>query len=243
MVKQFNIILIAMIFLMVIIPMASAQTSLGTFAQNLSVSLIQTCDNSTYSNITRILFPNSTFIINSQTNMTKAGDNYNYILGYNWTQDTGNYLVYGVCDENDAYTSWQYDFTITPNGEEATIGTAVFYIGIFLVLIFFFAICIYAFVNFDNLLARVAMIGLGYLLLMAVTFIGWNMAQDFLTSSPFLIEMMRILFWIMVVGFFPLIIGGFAWYVLLLFKIKEINNLMEHGMSVNDAEDRVGRRR
>ena len=233
-----------MIFtVMAIMPMASAQTSLGTFAQNSSISLIQTCDNSTYSNITRILFPNSTFIINSQTNMTKADDNYNYILRYNWTQDTGTYLVYGVCDEFETYTSWQYDFTITPNGEEATIGTAVFYIGIFLVLIFFFAICIYAFVHFDNLLARVAMIGLGYLLLMAITFIGWNMAQDFLTSSPFLIEMLRILFWVMIVGLFPLIIGGFAWYVLMLFKIKEINNLMEHGMDMQEAERRTSGRR
>ena len=76
-------ILMCMIFLMAIMPLASAQTSLGTFEKNTSVSLIQTCDNSTYSNITRILYPNSTFMINSQTNMTRADDNYNYILGYN----------------------------------------------------------------------------------------------------------------------------------------------------------------
>jgi len=132
-------------------------------------------------------------------------------------------------------------FEVTPNGEEATIGKAVFYIGLLFVLLFFLALCILSFVQFENIMNRVGMIGMGYLLLMAITFIGWNMASDFITSAPFLAEMLRTLFWVFIVGAFPLLIGGFAWYLILLFKIKEIENLMDHGLSRDEAEHRQGK--
>lgn len=133
-------------------------------------------------------------------------------------------------------------YTFTPNGEDASVGKAIFYIGLIFILIIFFIVCFISFIKFDNLLNRVGMIGFCYLLLIAITFIGWNMAQDFLTSSPFLIEMMRIIFFVLIVGAFPLLIGAFAWYLLMLFKIKEIQNLMDKGMSFDEAERRQGRK-
>jgi hypothetical protein len=46
----------------------------------------------------------------------------------------------------------------------------------------------------------------------------------------------------LVVGMFPLVIGAFAWYVLMLFKIKEIERLMSKGMDMGEAEKRQGRK-
>lgn len=160
------------------------------------------------------------------TNFNKAGI-YAYVIQCNSTNEIGFY---------------RGQFQVTPNGEVADEGTAIFYVGLLAVLLFFLALTIFSFAEFDNLLNRVGMIGIGYLLIMAITFIGWNMAQDFLTSSPFLIDMLRILFFVFIIGFFPLVIGGFIWYFLQLWQIKEIQNLMNKGMGEDDAYRRVKRR-
>lgn len=131
-------------------------------------------------------------------------------------------------------------FQVTPNGEEATTGKAVFYIGLLFVLLFFLGISIFFFSDTDNLLTKVGSLGIAYLLLIAVTFIAWNMAKDFLTSSPFLISMLNTLFIILIIGAFPLLIGMFAWYVIMLFQIKEIHRLMDKGLSYDEAKRRQG---
>jgi hypothetical protein len=54
--------------------------------------------------------------------------------------------------------------------------------------------------------------------------------------------MFRILFWILIVGLFPLVIGGFAYYLIMLFRIKEIERLMGKGMSEEDAQRRQSKK-
>lgn len=124
----------------------------------------------------------------------------------------------------------------------AGTGEAIVYFGLNGVLLLFLAGCFLIFLNYDNLLAKVGSFGMGYLLMVAVSFVSWQMASDFVTSV-FLIEMFRIIFLVLMIGAFPLLIGAFAWYFIMLFKIKEIEDLMKHGMSEYDASDRVSRRR
>lgn len=158
--------------------------------------------------------------------------------GKNFTK-SGTYAYVIQCNSSNEIGFYRGQFQVTPNGEVADVGTAIFYVGLLAVLLFFLALSIFSFTQFENLTNRVGMVGIGYLLLMAITFIGWNMAQDFLTSSPFLIEMLRILFFVFIIGFFPLVIGGFIWYFLMLWKIKEIERLMTKGFSEDDAKRRV----
>jgi hypothetical protein len=66
------------------------------------------------------------------------------------------------------------------------------------------------------------------------------MAKDFLTSSPFLIEMMRIVFFILLAGAFPLLVGMFAYYLIMVFKIKEIQGMMDKGIGYDEAKKRAG---
>ena len=127
-------------------------------------------------------------------------------------------------------------------GEEASVGSGVFYIGLLAVLLFSVGLSIYSFTTTNNLLTKVGMFGLSYLLFIAITFIAWNMANDFLTSSPFLVSMFRILFYVLIIGAFPLLIGGFAYYFIMVFKIKEIQRLMDKGFSLDDAQRRTGRK-
>jgi hypothetical protein len=232
---------ICLILIIAILPIISAFgiDNLGTFKQNDCVNLIQTCSNCSFSNITAVIYPNSTIAL-AETTMSQSRT-YFYTSFCN-TSLNGIYIVTGFGDPDGSIQIWDYSFSITPNGEEASVGKAVFYIGLLIVLLVFLIGTVVLFMENGNLLAKVGMFGLGYLLLIAITFIGWNMASDFLTSSPFLIEMLRILFIVLVVGAFPLLIGAFAWYVLMMFKIKEIEDLMKHGMSMDEAEHRQGRK-
>lgn len=193
------------------------------------------------------LYNSSSFDIHTPTQWMSFED-YPNGLDFVMTVKGGNFSNSGIyayvigCNSSNEVGFFRGQFAVTPNGEIADTGTAVFYIGLLGVLLFFLAITIFSFAEFENLLNRVGMIGIGYLLLMAITFIGWNMAQDFLTSSPFIISMLRILFFVFIVGFFPLVIGGFIWYFLQLWKIKEIEGLMTKGMPEHEAKRRVERR-
>jgi hypothetical protein len=187
---------------------------------------------------------NSTGEVVYNTTMTyvigAGGGNFNvYVLGGNLST-VGDYYYNVQCEDDTVGGFASSIIHITPNGEEATVGRAIFYIGILFLLVVFLIMSIGVFMKYDdNLLAKVSMFGLSYLLLIAITFVGWQTAIDFLTSSPFLIEIFRILFFVLIIGFFPLLIGAFAWYIIMITKIKEIQNLMEHGMSSDEAERRV----
>jgi len=118
------------------------QQSLGTFEANKPVTLLQSCDSSTYANITKVLYPNSSLAIDGDVAMTKNGDTYSYI--FSDTEQLGRYLVYGHCDESGSGTVWAYDFEITYTGQKVSLSNAMIIFallglaGIFLVISFFF---------------------------------------------------------------------------------------------------------
>ena len=163
------------------------------------------------------------------------------IAGGNFT-NVGHY-PYGVnCNSSSLGGASVGYFEVTPNGLDLTIERAIIDIGLLLMLVIFLIGCVVLFMENEHLLAKVGFLGLGYLLLIAINFIAWNMANDFLLSAPFVAEMFRILFFVLMIGAFPLLIGAFAWYFIMLWKIKEIENLMKHGMTEYDASERVKRR-
>lgn len=231
-----NILIILVILIILPICYAEIQT-LGTFKVGECINLKQTCGNCTYNNITSVQIDGTSNQLLDLVEMEKIGTEYNYTFCN--TTNTGTYIVNGLGNVDGTPTVWAYDFKVTPNGEDSNVGSAILYIGVLAVLIIFLILSIYSFVTFDNLLNRVGMLGLSYLFLIAITFIGWNMANDFLTSAPFLVEMLRILFFVLIIGAFPLLIGSFAYYFIMLFKIKEIERLMGKGMSGEEAERRV----
>lgn len=220
------------------LPIVSAINSLGIFKQDDSISLYQYCDSCTYVKLTSVKYPNGT-ILNFNDVMTKSGTNYNYTWAD--TTLTGNYF-YTVCGDKDgSLTCEDISFEITPTGTELTAGASYVYIGLLIVLVIFLGLCASMFMKNNNLLAKVGSLGMGYLILIAITFIAWNMAEDFLVLS-FTTDMFRILFFVLIIGAFPLLIGAFAYYLIMVFRIKEIENLMKHGFSEEEAGERVRRK-
>jgi len=107
---------IALACFLMVVCFISATQSLPIQKQYTNVNLIQNCENSTYSNITRIYYPNMTYKLDGNYAMTSNGvDDYNYTI---YLETIGTWMVYGFCDENGLYTTWQYDFEVSPTGIE-----------------------------------------------------------------------------------------------------------------------------
>lgn len=245
-----------MIFLFAIMPFASAVSNLdiplptalgdsyGTFKLGSNISLIQTCTNETTfcdeCNFTSLVFDGETLIANVE--MTKSLSLFNYTLDGSLTNNVGKYTVTGFCIGGNIYSPFAYNFEVNRTGQPISPEMVYIYIALLFLLITFLTLSILGFANFDNLLARVGLFGFAYLLLIAITFIGWNMANDFIITNSFIIDFMRILFFVLVIGAFPLLIGAFAYYIIMLFKIKEIERLMTKGISRDEAEKRQGRK-
>lgn len=237
--KLFFSILIVSIFLVPLIYADETSSYLGTIKQNSCIEIPQVCASCSYIYL-NIQYPNKTMAETNKVMNYKGSGLWTYYFCN--TSELGRYDVTGIGDVDGIVSNFVMWFEVTPNGEEVNVGKAIFYIGLFGVLIVFLGLSLVGFVKFDHLLAKVGLFGLSYLLLMAITFVGWNMASDFLTSAPFIASMLRILFFVLIVGFFPLILGSFAYYLIMITKIKEIERLMEKGIPYDEAERRVKRR-
>lgn len=121
-----------LVVVVILISNVSAIQTLGTFQQDTTINLMQGCDNSTYSNITRITIPPiNQFAIDSETSMDSSGDNYNY--SFSNTSAIGQYIIYGHCDEDGVDTEWVYDLWITTTGNRVSLSNSIIVI-VFLLL-------------------------------------------------------------------------------------------------------------
>jgi hypothetical protein len=152
---------------------------------------------------------------------------------------SGDYCVLIECNTSVQTGGVEKCFEVTPKGIEITTGRAILDFGMLLILVIFLIGTVFIFIESNNLLAKVGTVGFGYLLLIAITFVSWNVSSDFIISNGFVAEMFRILFITLIVMAFPLLIGAFAWYVIMLFKIKEIERLMDKGFSEDEANRRI----
>ena len=215
---------------------SSTQESIGTTRIGSCVDLPQG-GNYTTCIIKSIQYPspNSTVVI---VNFTMSNDGGMWIYSnFCDTNQSGMYTINSECDG----TIYPYTLTVTKSGYDTTTTDGIFYIVLIIFLLFLIGSCVYGFVKFENLLGRVSLIGLIYLFLTVTFFVAWRMTDDF-TNNDFLINFFNIIWTFLMYAAFPILIGGFVYYFLSITKIKEIQNLMEKGFSLEEAEERVRKR-
>lgn len=99
------------LFFMFAKPVSSQEQSLGTFKQDSCISLIQTCDNCSYVNIS-IYYNSSTILLNKE--MTKQDTIYNYTFCN--TSLLGEYIYMTKGDPNGIVFTSPVNFFITTTG-------------------------------------------------------------------------------------------------------------------------------
>ncbi len=134
-----GLFIVAWLISILALPIINAQIpTLGTFERSTNVSLIQICGNETspcdYCNITSVVYPNSTTIIENVV-MAKDTTEFNYTLISNYTEPLGQYLVNGFCGDSSEIIVWNYNFYITPTGQAITTGQGFASIGLIMAMI------------------------------------------------------------------------------------------------------------
>jgi len=237
------------IYLTIVIPLASSQeTQIPVYTQSEAITLNIPCTNNgnfcpsgTNCSAT-IINPEQLVLINDQA-MSKSGSVYQISLNANETEVIGYYELSMTCTNGAVSRTRLLQFEITPNGERPTTAKGILYAGLIILLFALFAICVYYLVNSTDLIPRIASLVLAYLFLIAVSFVAWNMALDFLTSTPFIPAMFKIIFYILVYGLLPLLISIFAYGLIMTFKMKEMQRLIERGVPEAEIKERYERKR
>jgi hypothetical protein len=131
--KTYLILIIVLLFLSSFI-YAEVQT-FGSFKKNSCISLLQSCSNCSYVNISSISTPSN--IIYIEGIMKKQGVVFNYTFCN--TSYIGKYIVTGHGNLDGVDTIWNYDFYITNNGKEedgnTNLGIIFIILGVIIVLL------------------------------------------------------------------------------------------------------------
>lgn len=175
---KLNFLSIALISLLLISFISAEETVLGTFERSSTINLIQGCEDSTYSNISKIIYTKtSQILLAGETAMTETSNDF-YSYNFNDTTLLGLYQVYGHCDENGVQVQWWYDFEVTPSGQSGSSNT-IFSMGI---LIFFYVISFIGFFGRNEIVTLIG--GLGMFAL-SIYFISQGLViyQDWITNA------------------------------------------------------------
>jgi hypothetical protein len=134
--KLILVIMIGIISLMVVgFSLADTQQSLPVQKEGSTVLLYQGCTNSTFSNITSISV--NSIKLSGNASMIQTATNY-YEYNFTTTNQTGDYVVSGICDESGVITPWNYDFFVNPEGitQSSVFNNPIFLILLLLALVF-----------------------------------------------------------------------------------------------------------
>ena len=101
-----------------------------TIKQNKNIMLIQTCNNCTFCNVTKIVNPSGIEILNN-VQMSKDGTSYNYTLNYSYTNAIGSYEWYYDCGNAYERATGMLTFDVNPTGYNNNL--IFFYIVLFVI--------------------------------------------------------------------------------------------------------------
>lgn len=129
---------------------------------------------------------------------------------------------------------------VTITGNEATTSTAIFHIGLISVLGVFMIISILGLVYTDHYIGKFSFFWVFYLLLIAVTYVGWDMSATFIYSNIAIVSILRIFWWVIFVASFPLFLFSLAYILYIHTVTDEVERMMDKGMSPEEAYRRTG---
>lgn len=242
--KEVRKLLFALILGVFLISLVSAYDlggyDLGGVEQDGCVDLYVSDADSTYANFTSMKYPNQTI---EYYNLAMTQNGYDFTYNFCNTSQNGEYF-YTVCGDpvgKDPCKS--FDFLVTPNGEipdNSKIG--VYLLSVFVILMFL-GFAIFGIFKSENYVAQFALYWISHLLFVALSFMLWNGSLNFLTGHAFVIGFFRILWWVAMISMFPMLILSAVWMFYTHVVTKEMEKLINGGMSPEEAFTRTKRRK
>jgi len=240
-VMEFKKVLFLLFFLSIFISFASATIeTLGTFKEDSCVELSQICANCTYNNVSSVTYPNSSLAL-SNVAMTKDNTYYGYTFCN--ANVSGEYIVTGFGDPEDDKTIWTYNFFVTPNGEASSTATTTAYVGSAFLLLIFLIFSIIGIFKVKHYAGSFALYWVAHLLFIALSFVLWNGSEFLLVGHPFFAGFFRIVWWFAIGSMVPMFFLSLAWIFYTHLATREMEKLIDGGMSPEEAFTRTKRRK
>ncbi len=143
----------------------------------------------------------------------------------------------GVSEEGNA------DFSITPNGEEPNLSQTFIYLGLILIILVLFILCVWGLSEIDSIGWKVGLIAISYILLNGFLLMCWKLAELFLTSVPFIEPVFRVLYIASNVGYFVMFLALVSYLLFKLTDEKTMKTLVARGYDEDSAKRIMARRR
>ena len=145
-------------------------------------------------------------VLKNNVSMIRNNVVFNVNLSETDTSKNGLYEFNIVCsDLGNSYSKF-LNFKITPNGENPSTAISIFYISLLIILVILFILTTIILFFHENFAWHIGLFSIDYILMLGISLIGWQMAENFLTSIPFISTILHIVWLLLMIGFFPFII-------------------------------------
>lgn len=211
-------------------PCGGTNYYLGTFKQNTTINLTETCEGSSFSNLTGIIYPNGYYEV-FNLEMEKNGINYYYQFSND--SQIGCYTYTTLCDVNGINVPDNTDFQITPTGIIQNTGMIVTFVFVILIL---FIISLYKIFNSHSKVEVTLFISISYFFLLILSYLSWKLTENYLYNMQWIINFFYIMFMIILISMFPLIIGLVIYLFFSMFNERKMKELTGMGYSSEEAK-------
>lgn len=181
-----------------------------------------------------------TFYLANETGDVLFSNNASYtsywsieILGGNFS--TAQTYSYRVSCQGDSGGSLSGIFVVTESGVEITEGRSILLIGLLTILVLMSFLSLYGVFKIENPSGKFALYWVTHILILIVCFVGWQFGVEGLLDGTGIVQVFRILFYVLTVAVFPMLILSIAWIFYIHTMNDDIRNMMEKGMSPEEA--------
>ena len=213
-----------LLFFLTVLIVSSFVSATDYYRQGDGMDLRISCDliNCSDGNVNiTVLDPNKNIIVNNQTTTKYNG----YVL-YNLDLAlSGSYSSFIASDNYFA----TYNFVVTESGVEITRSSSNLTIGLLAILVLFFFGSLFIMFNVKNYIAKFSLYWATHLLLILISFVGWQVGVEGLLIGTALTGIFRILFWIFIVSVFPMVLLSVAWVVYIHLFNEHFQKLIDKG--------------
>lgn len=167
--------------------------------------------------------------------MTQYGAGYNATINGSLINQSGEYSALIWCNSTDAGGFFKYTLDASESGVNITESRANLTIGLLAILVFLLFISLYALFNVENYIGKFVLYWLSHVLMILISFVGWQVGVEGLLGGMALTGIFRIMFWVFTIAVLPMIILSGAWIFYIHAFNEHFEKLIDKGMDTENA--------